>query len=221
MVKNKFLHWFPGIVSEVLAVIFCIIYAVIDGEDVTMYIQLIGSALLPFVVPIINTIGKKQLSLGLSVGVAVFVFFASDLGSGMHFYDKVYCWDVIMHGIFGFLCAYTVFYFLVQYNGGKLKVGFLIVILLSTLGVAALWEIWEYLADTITGGDSQRIAEAIALGKSPVSDTMEDIMIAIVGIVVFYITLLIDKFNHYKIYTKLCGFKGFQDHKHSNEIRST
>lgn len=211
MEAKKFIQWLPGIVSELIAVVFCVIYSVIGGGKTTMYLELLAASLLPFLFPIYGVISKKPLPLVLSIISAVFVFLACCLGSAMGLYDKLHCWDMVMHGIFGFVCSLIVFVLLLRWNGNKLNpVGFMLIIFMVTMGVAALWEVWEYLADSITGEDAQRVMESIALGKSPVADTMEDIMIAMAGIAVFFITLIIDKFCHHKLYSRLCGFNGFE-----------
>ena len=211
MKVKKLTEWLPGIISELIAVAFCIIYAVTDGSKITMYPELLVSALLPFAFPVLGVITKKPLPLILSVICAVFVFLACCLGSAMGLYDIVLCWDMILHGIFGFVCSMILFVFLIRWNGNKLNpVGFMIIIFVFTMGIAGLWEVWEYIADRVTGGDAQRIAESIALGKSPVADTMEDIMAAMAGSAVFLISLIADKFCGYKLYSRLCGFNGFE-----------
>lgn len=67
------------------------------------------------------------------------------------------------------------------------------------MGFGALWEIFEYLGDTWFDLDSQRVQESIGLGKSPVADTMEDLMITLVGIAVFFIIYIIDKKRNSKL----------------------
>lgn len=215
---KKFIQWMPGLISELIAAIFCIIYAVIDGSKASMYFQLITAFLLPFIFPIYGVISKKPLPLILSIISTIFVILASGLGSAIGLYDKVYCWDLIMHGFFGFACSLIVFVLLIRWNGSKLNpIGFMVIIFLFTMGVAAMWEVIEYLADRIMGGDSQRVLESIALGKSPVADTMEDIMIAMAGYAVFFITLIIDKLCHYKLYSHLCDFTGFEKYKEERQ----
>lgn len=208
--KNM-LQWLPGAISELVGIIFCIIYAVVDGGNVMTYIELLGASLLPFVFPVYNIITKKPLPIILSVVTAVFVFCACDLGSAMGVYDKIRCWDLILHGVFGFVCSLIVFIFLIRWNGLQMSpFGFLLIIFAFTMGVAALWEVLEYITDRITGNDAQRVEESIALGKSPLADTMEDIMIAMAGSAVFYVTLALDKLINYKVYNRLCGFSGFK-----------
>lgn len=204
------LPWVPGLVSEGLALLFCIFYAVFGGTSAVMYLQVPVSALLPFAVPICNLFLKEPLPNVLSASYAVFVFGASDLGSACGFYDRISFWDLIMHGMFGFLCCLTIFVFLLRWSGGRLNpVGAMILVFVFTMGIAALWEVWEYLADSITGGDSQRVEESIALGKSPVADTMEDIIVAMAGCVLFDLALFFDGRRGYPLFSRLFGFRGF------------
>lgn len=207
---SKLIPWLPGVITVAVAAGFCIAYGVCGGSDVTMYLQLLASSLLPFAVPLYTLVTKQPLTAVLSVLAAVFVFCASFLGSGLEFYDKFLCWDWIMHGAFAFIASLAIFIFCVRGRSGKANVlGCVLIVLLATLGIAAIWEIWEYIADSITGADSQRVAESIALGKSPLADTMEDIMIAVAGSALFFIALLADKFCGYKVCRRLCGFSGF------------
>lgn len=210
--KSALLPWIPGIIAEALALLFCILYAVRGGTGAVMYLQVPASALLPFAIPVYGILSKKPLPTILSYGCTLFVFLASDLGSACEFYDKIACWDLIMHAYFGFLCSLFIFAFLVRWSDGKLNpVGAMIIVLVFTMGIAALWEVWEYNVDRITGGDSQRVEESIALGKSPVADTMEDIMVALVGCALFYLSLFIDKLKGYRIFSRLFGYHGFEN----------
>ena len=143
MKVKKFIQWLPGIVSELIAVVLCIVYAVIDGSKTTMYLELAVAALLPFLFPIYGVISKKPLPLILSIISATFVFLACGLGSAMGLYGKVHCWDLIMHGVYGFVGSLIVFVLLVRWNGNKLNpIGFMVIIFAFTMGVAALCEVW-------------------------------------------------------------------------------
>lgn len=204
----------PGICAEVLAVIFCIIYAVTDGSKLTMYIELPGASLLPFLIPVYNKIAKKSLPTVISTACAVFVFMAVCLGTCMDFYHKFWFWDLLLHGLSGFLCGLMIFVFIMDWNGAKLNpAGCFFLIFVFCMGIAAIWEVVEYSADTLFGGDAQRVQELIAAGKSPVSDTMEDIIAAMVGSIVFLLAVFVDKLRGYKWLNSLCGFSGFERQK--------
>lgn len=202
--------WLPGIFAELAAGVFCLIYFVIDGSEWAVYFDLTVSALLPFVFPVYSLISRKRLPVVLGVVSAVFIFLSCNLGSALGFYDRIASWDLIMHGYFGFACSLTAFVFLLRWNGNRLHpVGFMLIIFMFTMGVAALWEVWEFLLDIWTGSDSQDVIGSVAQGKSPVSDTMEDLIVAIAGSAIFYLTLIVDKLAHHKIYGPICSFTGF------------
>lgn len=212
--KKKVIPWLPGIAAEIIAGVFCVVYAKINGETWSVYLELTASALLPFIFPVYSAISKKRLPTALGVSAAVFVFLASDLGSALGIYRSLPFWDSIVHGFFGFACSLTAFALLLRWNGARLKpFGFVLIILLFTMGVSALWEILEYFIDLMTGWDSQKIAASVAEGKSPVADTMEDMISALVGTAAFYLTLLADKLLRHGIYGPICDFHGFEKGK--------
>ena len=59
------------------------------------------------------------------------------------------------------------------------------------MGCAAIWEIFEFVCDALLNGDAQRVMESILMGRTPVYDTMMDIIIAIAGCAVFFFGMII------------------------------
>ncbi len=211
MKKGKIYQWLPGIAGECLAVVFCIIYVFTDGSDVTTYIQLIGTQMLAFVVPLYNLIFSKSLPTGISWACVAFVFMASALGTSMDFYHKIWFWDLLMHAASGLLFSFVIFAFILDWGGRKLNpVGCMVLIFGFALGVSAFWEIGEYFCDTFIGSDAQRVKESLENGVNPIADTVEDMSVTIVGVAVFYIILFIDKLAGYMFFSKAFGFKGFE-----------
>ena len=206
--------WLPGMAAVAAAGVFCIIYALTGSGKAAVYVELAASSLLPFIFPLYGVISKKRLPTALGVLAALFVTLSGGFGSALGFYEKIPVWDSVLHGVFGFACSFTAFALLLRWNGRRLSpVGFMAIILLFTMGVAALWELLEYLIDLMTGWDSQKIAASVAEGKSPVADTMEDMISALVGTAAFYLTLLADKLLHHGIYGPICDFHGFEKGK--------
>ena len=202
MKKHKrILKWIPLLAALVLALGTLIVYSVTTEEiSVLIYPQIIATALVPAIFPVLGKITKRDYPIFVNVLITIHIVLASDLGSALSFYSRFSFWDLLMHGYFGFVFAVIMYMFLLQWNGEKLnKFGFLSLIFLSTSGAAALWEVWEFLCDTFLGCDAQRVQEALANNISPVSDTMTDIIIAFAGVLVFYIALYIDKLFDYKV----------------------
>ena len=190
----------PFAATLVLTIITLIAYTLMNAERTAfMYVQVSAAALVTAILPIISTITKKKFPPIINVMIMIHVFLASNLGSAMGFYDKFECWDLVMHGYFGFVAALTLYLLLLRWNGDKLnRFGFFAMIFLGTLGGAAIWEMFEYTCDTLLGSDAQRVQESLLLGLSPVKDTMTDIIVAVVGVLVFLAGLYIVNFSKRK-----------------------
>lgn len=111
----------------------------------------------------------------------LFILFAQLLGSILHFYGIIYWYDSFMHYISGILTSFLAVIILILFNkyDDNDKVFNVIFILSITLMVASLWEIFEFTTDNLLGGDAQRV---VATG---VTDTMKDIICALLGSILF------------------------------------
>lgn len=188
-------EWIPLIVTLALGAVTLIVYPwTTETADLIVYVQVTATACVPVILPLLGRLTKRHFPVLINALIALHMVLASFLGSAMQFYRLVPWWDLLMHGFFGFVGGVTLYTFLLKWNGRAMnRLGFLVVIFLSVMGCAALWEIFEYVADALLGGDAQRVAEALRLGNSPIADTMTDIIITAAGIAVFYIGLYIDK----------------------------
>ena len=113
--------------------------------------------------------------------ILLFILFAQLLGSILHFYGIIYWYDSFMHYISGILTSFLAVIILILFNkyDDNDKVFNVIFILSITLMVASLWEIFEFTTDNLLGGDAQRV---VATG---VTDTMKDIICALLGSILF------------------------------------
>lgn len=111
----------------------------------------------------------------------LFILFAQLLGSILHFYGIIYWYDSFMHYISGILTSFLAVIILILFNkyDDNDKVFNVIFILSITLMVASLWEIFEFTTDNLLDGDAQRV---VATG---VTDTMKDIICALLGSILF------------------------------------
>lgn len=107
----------------------------------------------------------------------LFVFSAHFLGATVELYNKIECFDKINHTLSGVLTAYFSLILLNILNkyDSKSKLFNVIYMISVTLAVAAIWEIFEYTANIIFGGDAQRVL------LTGVNDTMQDIIVAFLG----------------------------------------
>lgn len=203
--EANYQQWVPFAASFVLALITAIVYSVTaETPGGMVYLQIFGCTLILLLFPLTNKLTMQQLPYEIGLCLTVHIFLAADLGTALNFYDRFAWWDLLMHGYFGFLGALVTATLLIRWNGEQLnRVGAVILVLLVVMGCGAIWEILEYFSDLCFNGDSQRVLESIALGKSLVADTMEDLMITFAGVLVFYSLLLIDKLSGYKMMRRL------------------
>ena len=160
-------------------------YQLIFGE--TIIGIAIVTATLFLVVPHVFT--KKRLTnipleIELFLFVAVFIQFV--LGEARNFYTTIPYYDKFVHlflpgmiAYMGFVIVYTLYF------SGKLKISYgtmVVFTILITVGIGALWEIFEYLSDTlllplIPGWHKFQGS----LTEGPLVDTMNDLIADTVG----------------------------------------
>ncbi|MDD6302287.1 MAG: hypothetical protein PUA56_03130 [Bacillales bacterium] len=170
---------------------------------ITIILELIVSILVPLSFPLINLYLKERIPFSIQCLICSHLYFAIHLGTCLGFYVLISWWDLFLHGLFGFIATAILYIYIPKINKYPISPLLLgIIIFLSIMGLAALWEVFEYLSDLILGGDTQKVIESINNGKSPVADTIEDIMITPIGLCIFYIGLgikeLINKHNKKK-----------------------
>lgn len=194
----KFIHFIPLIVVAALAAVILPLYLVTAEKIKGVTVAIICvTVFIPLVFPLYSAFAKKDAPWIIVALVCVHITFSNFLGSAMDFYQRFFWWDLLMHGLFGFTASLAAYYVL---SFSTLKpISKIILAFAVTMALAALWEVFEFTSDQITGGDAQRVEQCIKEGKSPVSDTMEDIMIAGGGFIIFALLAVIDKFTHGKM----------------------
>ena len=133
----------------------------------------LGLALLPAIVARRLSL---QLPLPFLIATTLFVFAAIFLGEAFDFYERVWWWDLALHGLsavgfglFGFLFVFMLFEG-DRYAAPPMALAFITFCVAMTVG--ALWEVFEFTADTTLGLNMQ---------KSGLPDTMSDLIINAVG----------------------------------------
>ncbi|MBK1830687.1 hypothetical protein JIN77_08115 [Verrucomicrobiaceae bacterium R5-34] len=113
---------------------------------------------------------------GLALAFMIFCICSLVLGSYYNFYEKFSWWDDMLHAFYGGAFALIGFLF-IQYLSYKRGVenDVLIICMFSfcfSVTFGAIWEIYEYSYDILTGGNMQRTE----VGRG-VDDTMHDIIL--------------------------------------------
>ena len=156
--KHRFSQWLPLLTTSLLGALTLMIYTWgFEEKNPVVFLQVGAGAMLPALFPLINRFMRRPLPAALSWLISAHIVLSCDLGSALGFYWRFPQWDLWMHGYFGFLAGVTLYIFLLRWNGAALHpAGFFMLILLGTMGGAALWEIFEYSCDLLLGGDAQR-----------------------------------------------------------------
>lgn len=189
--KKQIKEWIPLITTLLFSLSALIFYSIfVTDKNYIIYWQVAAASLVPAILPVFSKITKKPYPIFINWVIVFHIFLSSSLGSALMFYHRFPLWDLIMHALFGFNCAVVIYG--ITYSKPNL-----ILIFLSVMGCAALWEVFEYTCDILFDGDAQRVKIAMARGVNPIKDTMTDIAVTMSGIILFYILLIIDRrFNN-------------------------
>lgn len=190
MKDKKKLEYLPQIISIGGGLIALVIHTLNVKVELIPFIQVILSGLVIMIFPHLEFIADEASRWILNLVYAIFIVFAVNLGSVMGFYDLFLWRDTLMHGLFGFIASLSIYIFFFKDTNLKSPVKYIITFLAS-MGCGSLWEIFEFSVDQILAMDTQRVAESISLGKSPVYDTMIDLIITIGGFLIFMLISLV------------------------------
>lgn len=209
--KKKLVEFIPFIALFVLGAAALLVYLLALGGRKTSAIA--AACVCPFialVVPLLNRVFKFRIPFSFNVAVSVFAVAAIYLGTVMGLYVRVRFYDKVMHTLFGVIGGLGAFIVLLHGRGEKMKSWcFFLSVFLMVMGVAALWEIYEYAECAAIGGNSQTWKPDLeAVGDmtvaeffksyNPLTDTIWDMIVAAFGVLIFFAGIFVDK---------LCGYK--------------
>ena len=179
-----FITWFINIV-------FLIIGIISKNNESNFYVSIILAFIFPLIIPMIEIVFKKRIPYLLEIVVCIQTILALSISQTFNMYEKWKNWDMLLHGMMG-LEGTIIGYFICIIYGGKdwnffKKAVFIIAFVLA---FACLWEIMEYTCDNIFNTDFQKVFDPNE--KSGVSDTMNDIIIALIVCLVSVFICFID-----------------------------
>lgn len=189
---RAFCDYLPAIVTAVLGIATFIIYiTAIPGHDAGRGLFVGLAPIFPFVVILINRKLKLNIPMYLIILLCLHLVLAADAGTALGAYTRFAWWDLMVHCLFGFYCCGILYHLYIKVAQKEPRVLQFVAIALLTISVATLWEVYEFVADLVLHTDMQRVGEALSQGISPLTDTMTDILIAILGSLLFYAFLLV------------------------------
>lgn len=145
-------------------------------------LSIIITVIAPFIV---EKVFKIKLSDGFKTLWIIFIFMAHYVGVILGLYDAFIGYDKIVHTVSGILTAYAAILIIGNKNLSD-KFKFLFVVAFAAL-CAVSWEAFEFVCNILVGGDAQRVLE------TGVSDTMLDMIVALLGSICFMGFYLINK----------------------------
>lgn len=107
----------------------------------------------------------------------LFIILAHFLGVILRFYDKLLYYDKVVHFLFGFVASYILLFFVKNKSVYKT----IISIIVLTIFLATMWEIYEYICSIVFNVDPQNNL------TTGVNDTMQDIIVAFLGSILYSI----------------------------------
>lgn len=129
-----------------------------------------------FLPKIIEKKYKIDIPMEIELLSVLFIFASLFLGEAQNFYNRLWWWDMLLHGLSGVALGFIGFLILyVLDRGGKIDTSpFLIAVFSFCFAVAigAVWEIFEFVMDQLFGLNMQ---------KSGLVDTMWDLIVDSIG----------------------------------------
>lgn len=150
-------------------------------------VRILMALLLPLLM-FLPLIVKKRIKVNeyLRFIYYVYIFLLLFLGCIVNLYAKIYFYDSLAHFLFGIASSIFALYVLKQFKKYdiKKKTFNISYIIIMTLALSAFWEILEFINSKIFLLDVQHVL------TTGVNDTMKDIILALLGSLLFSIFYL-------------------------------
>lgn len=186
-------------ICKFVVVVLCILgiaYAfpmILEGDwyEVGIRLTIILTALVPTMV---RKILHLKISYTMELVYLLFIIFGHFIGSILGIYNEISHYDKIMHTLSGVLTSFIALIVLNNINQYKFKnvIFNIVFMIVFSLAVAGIWEIFEFTSDILFQADAQRVA------ISGVNDTMLDMIVALFGSILVCIEYGIEVCIHKK-----------------------
>ena len=184
----------------VIAAVGGLLHGIDTLSDNNIYDSLINLSIIPMMLLplILEKWFKVKINPVIETIYFVFLFFAHFLGSIINLYNIIDYYDAIMHWLSGILSSFFAIIVLIsfkQYN--PKKVWFNIVFILAvSLAIAGLWEFNEFTFDNLFNKDAQLVI------PTGIDDTMQDMLAAFIGSILFCIMYSYEEVTKNKLLIK-------------------
>ncbi len=189
-----------------LILVFCLLvvmfYQFIFHFSTLSFSKILTTAsILPIImVPyLLDKVFHYQMTQELQFVYYFFTFISLALGSVLNFYHTISWFDLFAHFLTGVVASFVSCIFLKKYKILKRENTLFVILfmILFAVSISAFWEFFEFFSDKILGGDTQYVK------STGVSDTMEDMLIAFLGSILFSIWYYIKSIRDEKFMKKI------------------
>lgn len=115
------------------------------------------------------------------IAIIVFIYAGLFLGEVRGYYTKIWWWDSVLHAFSGVALGFAGFLILyILYKSGKFRASFKLLAFFAFLfavALGALWEIFEFGADSLFGANMQKARGLAGDSRMGVMDTMWDMIL--------------------------------------------
>lgn len=217
---EKWKPWAPAIFFAALGLAMLVVCLCKYGPVPLLILQFLSCMAAPFAVPVLGLLTKRQFSPSLTFNLGVLVVFGMFLERTFGIYDLFPPYDKILHTNFGFIGAAMVYALMLRWKGDKMSTaGVIFTLIMVCLGLGGAWELFEYTSALFTGQDPQvwhgAVDASIAAGKiveNPLTDTMQDMMVTVIGAAAFSLLYLTDAYFGGKYFPRWFGEPRAKDH---------
>jgi hypothetical protein len=218
--KRTIGDFIPAIAAGIVSLVTLIIYLTLYDVKAFRTFQIFAAPLIALIVPLCGRLLKCRIPTVLNIYVAIQAVLALDFAAALDFYHLVLGFDKVLHTSFGVLGCMIMFVFMLHVGGERLNsVALFAIIIMSVMGLGALWEIFEYTCDQLMGSNAQvwmpsdvslSFEEYLAQNGSPLTDTMWDLIVTFIGSIIFCLLVGVDRVFNFKIcrqvYAQIKGF---------------
>lgn len=162
-----------------------------SGDIYNVLIRL--SLILAVLFPTILRKFKINISDSSEFIFIIFTFIAHFLGSVLKFYNEIYWLDTFCHFLSGIVVSFFSLELIIK-KKWKINLLFncLFILGMSSL-IATSWEIFEFTSDKLFNKDAQNVL------TTGVDDTMKDMIVALLGSLLFCTSYMYEWFNNKKL----------------------
>ena len=179
-----------------IASLLSIYIAVTEYSDIVHFLKDVSIVITISGIYIIGRLFKIKINEAIAFIYIIFIFMAHFLGVVIDLYSKVFWYDKFTHFLSGILTSFLAIFLLIKFKEHR-KLGFNILFIISfSMLIASCWEIFEYLSSYYLGVDPQKVV------LTGVSDTMGDIIVALLGSILVSITYHFEHKNNYNLLIK-------------------